>query len=153
MRKLKRDYRAIVNNAPEAVKLLLRSYATFDPADSGPYRAAFVWRNALAEEVVVSLYPKSPGMYEYEGTRQEWIDEAQACQRARRVCPFCLGSASGRPGFLAEGLRRHLVGSHDREECPVLRAATELAMDSLVRRMGRDERRKLDRRMRPLPGE
>jgi len=92
------------------------------------FEAASKWAEGSANSVI-ELASRSE-----QPTEREWDG------RYRVLCPLCnQGSQSwyGRGYLLPEGLRRHLLGTYSAKQCPVFRAAHEIALDGAREAEGR----------------
>jgi hypothetical protein len=117
IRRLKADLyearSAIVHLMPENTRKLLTSYFSCESRQQ-----TYAWEQSVADEIIESaeVLPRTQGFYLSE----------------RAYCPLC-GSGSTSPyesGFtIPEGLRRHLVGWGNTQQCDVMKAAFCLARE------------------------
>ena len=127
-RELHSTRRDMVRMMPERYADLLSSY---DECDDRP--AAYQWVNGVADQIVADVPPGPSSSYE----------------GPRAACPLCrsTGGSLYEWGYkLPRGLHRHLVGHGTTRECPVVRAALELARESWdLRFSAREEEARLER--------
>jgi hypothetical protein len=107
-----------MERVPEAAQKILAGYITCENRD-----AVWQWMSDAAENIV-DLADRRPAqeMAVYQGTGE------------RAYCPLCGGGALGPrigEGFSwPEGLRRHLLGNNNSQQCGVMWAAKNAAIDA-----------------------
>lgn len=105
--------------APEFERVL-SSYYNFEKEN------AYDWLGSITEIII-----------EMAEAKAQVPDDAQIWQEFRAPCPLCCRGVQfpGEPGFkLPEGLRRHLMGSHNSQQCFVTETAKALAREYFGRR-------------------
>jgi len=92
------------------------------------FEAASKWAERSAESIIELA------------ARSEQPTERERDGRYRVLCPLCNQgpqSPYDRGFLLPEGLRRHLLGTYSAKQCPVFRAAHEIALDGAREAAGR----------------
>ncbi|SOY56038.1 hypothetical protein CBM2585_A60243 [Cupriavidus taiwanensis] len=85
------------------------------------------WESRATEGIIaIALRSEQPAQIDWDG-------------RVRVLCPLCNEGPQSPydKGFLPEGLRRHLTGTYNSRQCPVFKAANEMALDRARRAEGR----------------